>query len=111
MTMDFKTGDRVVNKAKPAWGPGKVLHAEGGIALVRFDSGAVRKLAVQFLSSCPPAGSEAAPGAKPAPHGTRENSKGTAEGGGRPAEESGEGLIERALAMLKSMEDNGRGGR
>ena len=106
--MEFKTGDRVVNKAKQEWGPGKVLHAEGGIALVRFDSGAVRKLAVGFLEPCPPAEKQAAPGTHTVPAAMREQGKGNAEGDGRPAEDDGGGLIGRALAMLRSMEGGDR---
>ncbi|MBR4423389.1 MAG: hypothetical protein IKS68_04110, partial [Mailhella sp.] len=87
--MEFKTGDRVVNKAKQEWGPGKVLHAEGGIALVRFDSGAVRKLAVQFLVPCPPAGKQPAPGTDTVPAAMREQGKGNAEGDEREAEDDG----------------------
>ncbi len=106
MTMDFKTGDRVVNRAKPGWGPGEVLHAENGIALVRFDSGAVRKLAASFLGSAPPAAKHAMPGTQNSPAALGDAGKEKPGDTGAPAE--GDGLIERALAMLRSMEQDGR---
>ena len=99
--MDFKTGDRVANKAKPEWGPGKVLHAENGIALVRFDSGAVRKLAVRFLEP-QPAGRQAAPEAKTVQ--TSMQGSSVKAGSAAGPDDGGDGLIGRALAMLKSME-------
>ncbi len=84
--MEFKTGDRVLNGAKPEWGQGEVLHMEGNAVLVRFDNGSVRKIKSSFLkkeeASLPPLQAD----------------KAAAVQEGIP--EGEDGIIARVLAML-----------
>ncbi len=99
MTMGFSSGDRITNRAKPEWGDGEVLHADGGIALVRFANGAVRKLSERFLDLALPA-----KGAIPSAE-TAVPDLGQA-GPDAQAMDSG-GLVAQALAMLREMSGEG----